>query len=390
MLMHDLSVLTDRTPPFTTVAIDATRVDPATEDDLRLRWNVQRQHLEGEGVDAALLDLLGEEVLAPTGLGGEHARVVVASGADIALNVVLPGRPARDMAMVGPVPALMPVARAMARFIPYAVVRLDRAGADIDLVTAPDLTISHREVEGGHELLHKVPGGGWSQRRYQARVEDSWAHNAAAVAEQVDEIVRTHALEAVVVTGDERAWSELRDRLGGEASTLAQFVGSAGRAEGADEDSVHEAVSEALDRRRAAHRDEVLDTLVEQHTRQQRAVEGLEPVVDALRRGQVEHVVLRDDPSSTRTLWVGEGPLVLGATREDAREAGAEEPVEVRADTALVWAMVGSRADLVLTEDSPVELIEGIGAVLRWSDEATTHDLAPSMPGHGEAPGGTG
>ncbi len=388
MLMHDLSALTDRTPPFTTVSIDATRVDPATEDDLRLRWNVQRQHLEGDGIDPGLLERLGEEVLAATGLGGEHTRVVVASGDEIALNVVLPGRPARDTATVGPVPALMPVARAMARFIPYAVVRLDRAGADIDLVTAPDVTMGHREVEGGHELLHKVPGGGWSQRRYQARVEDSWAHNAAAVAEQVDDIVRTHALEAVVVTGDERAWSELRDRLGGAAAGLARFVGAAGRADGADEQSLHEAVAAELDRRRAELRDEVLGELAEQHSRQQRAVEGLEPVVDALRRGQVEHVVLRDDPSSTRSLWVGEDPLVLGATPEAAREAGAREPVDVRADTALVWAMVGSRADLVLTEDSPIELIEGIGAVLRWSDEATTHDLAPSMPGHGEAPGG--
>jgi hypothetical protein len=81
--------------------------------------------------------------------------------------------------------------------------------------------------------------------------------------------------------------------------------------------------------------------------------------------------------------------LQLGLTEQEARDAGAQSPQEVRADAAITWALVGSDADLTLVEDDDVELVDGIGAVLRWSDEATEHTGVPSMPGHGEQPGTT-
>ena len=61
----------------------------------------------------------------------------------------------------------------------------------------------------------------------------------------------------------------------------------------------------------------------------------------------------------------------------------------MRADVALAWAVAGSSAELVLVEDNPVSLADGVGALLRWSDQTTPHDRAPAMPGHGEAPGQT-
>ena len=387
MKLHDLSRLAEASPPFATVSIDATRVDPATEDDLGLRWRRQAQRLAADGVSDATLALLEDEVLRPTGLGGEHTRVVVADVDGVVLSTVLPGRPPRDESDVGPIPMLMPVARAIARFVPYAVVRLDRAGADIDVVTDTDLPGRHEDVEGGHELLHKVPDGGWSHRRYQARVEDSWAHNAAAVAEELDATFRREPVDTVLVTGDERAWGELKERLGGAVTPHVRWVEAGGRAAGVDDDAQVHALTSALVDRRRELRQQTLDEFAEQHNRQQRAVAGLEPVVEALRRGQVERMILRDDPTSTRRLFVGSGPLEIGVTPDEVMEQGEPRPTRVRADTALAWALVGSGAELVLVEDDPVDLPDGIGALLRWSDDATVHDQAPSMPGHGEPPG---
>ena len=192
-----------------------------------------------------------------------------------------------------------------------------------------------------------------------------------------------------MVAGDERAWGELRSRVGHAASEVLVRIDSGGRAEGTSEDAEHEAVVQALDEARARRRQEVLGELAQELSRQQRAVEGLDAAVDALRRGQVEQLVLRDDPSSTITLWSGAVPLGLGTTREDAVAAGQSEPVEVRADAALAWAVVGQDARVLLVEDDDPHVRDDVAAVLRWSDESTPHDRVPSMPGHGETPGGS-
>jgi hypothetical protein len=82
----------------------------------------------------------------------------------------------------------------------------------------------------------------------------------------------------------------------------------------------------------------------------------------------------RDDPTSTLTLWAGEQVLMVGATEADARSAGANHPVQVRADAAIVWALAGSGADLVLTDEELVDLLEGIGgaAAVRTRQRHTT------------------
>jgi hypothetical protein len=271
--------------------------------------------------------------------------------------------------------------------VPYAVVRLDRAGADIEVVGPSGEVQDAEEVEGDHDVLHKVPGGGWSQRRYQERVEDSAARNVGHVADHLDRLVRRERPELVLVMGDDEAVAELRDRAGAELSERLVVLGSGGRAAGTSEEAEQEAVEEALEEHRRARRAALLDAFEEQRNRQQRAVESLDDVVDVLRRGQVERLLLQDDPTSTLTLWVGEGPLQLGTTEQQARDAGASAPTEVRADAALMWALLGSDADVTLVEADEVVLQGGIGALLRWSDAATPHERVPSMPGHGEAPG---
>lgn len=392
MFRPDVSELQSATPPFASVTMDVTASDRATEDDLGLRWRAACEELKAEGAPEDVVDLLGDRVLNPTGLGGEHTRVVVADSERVVLDRVVPGRPARPERPetgYGPVPVLTGLLRAASRFVPHAVVRIDHAGADIEYVTSLDGRSEEEQVEGGHNELHKVPSGGMSTRRIESRVEDSWARNAEAVAKELDALCRRHDLEVVAVAGEDDSWGALQHSVAGHVAERLVRLDSGGRAAGTSEEAEAEALREALDAHRAAERARLLDEFNEQSTRQQRGVEGLGDVVDALRRGQVEHVLLRDDPTSTLTLWAGEEPLQLGMTEEEARDAGAQKPVEVRADAALAQAVLGSGADLVLVEDADVELVDGIGALLRWSDEATAHDRAPSMPGHGEGPGFT-
>lgn len=386
VLSDFLAGLDGATAPFASVALDATRVDRAGGDDVVQRWRAQADRLVDLGAPQSVLEAMEPHATAATGLGGELTRVVVASGDSVVVDVVLPGRPPRDEALFGPVPHLMPVVRALSGAMPYAVARVDRAGADIEVVGLAGAT-EKAEVEGGHDLLHKVGSGGWSQRRYQARVEDSWEHNAAAVGGEVESVVRRHRPDVVLVGGDEHAVEALTRHLDGEALPAVVKVEGLSRAEGVHEDTESEAVSAALERRRAQRRAALVDEFSEEVSRQQRAVEGLGAVVSSLRRGQVERLLLNDDPTSTLELWAGEQPLQLGVSEQDSRDAGAVSPRQSRADAVIAWALVGSAAEATLLDPGEVQLTEGVAALLRWSDEATEHGRVPSMPGHGEAPG---
>ena len=61
---------------------------------------------------------------------------------------------------------------------------------------------------------------------------------------------------------------------------------------------------------------------------------------------------------------------------------------QVRADTALVWAALGSDAGVTVLVDDDPALEDGIGATLRYFDRSTPREAVPSMPGHGEHGGG--
>jgi hypothetical protein len=98
--------------------------------------------------------------------------------------------------------------------------------------------------------------------------------------------------------------------------------------------------------------------------------EGTKAVVAALERGQVEILLLADDPDDASTLWVGAKPSEIVTSAEDLRELGVGEPVEARRLDAIVRAALGSDARIRIVEGERAPA-EGVGALLRWKDEAT-------------------
>lgn len=98
---------------------------------------------------------------------------------------------------------------------------------------------------------------------------------------------------------------------------------------------------------------------------------GLTAVLDALRRAQVDTLVLSDDPSSTAMAWVGPEPLQLGETEDELRAMGVADPQGDRLDAAIVRALAGSAAQILVTPDAHDYLPDGLGAVLRYTDAST-------------------
>ncbi|HEX3003527.1 MAG TPA: Vms1/Ankzf1 family peptidyl-tRNA hydrolase [Angustibacter sp.] len=389
MRLHWLSDVLDHPAPFVTMSLDASRETPSGEQQVDLRVASLERELRNAGASADVVDAAAEAARRPTGRGGAVGKLVVACADGVVLDLTLPVPPVREEAVVGPAPHLLPAVRAMAASTPYLLVQVDRAGADLTFV-GPTGGSEHESVEGGHDVLHKIPGGAWSQRRYQSRVEDSWERNADAVAAEVDTVVSRHAPPVVVVTGDERAVGRLRDAVSPHTAERLHVLDGGGRAAGVDEASLAADVEAALVAHRRSVRTDVVGRFEQAEGRQDVAAQGLADVVEALRRAQVDELLLRDDPTSTLTLWVGPEPLQLGSTADEVTALGVDQPQEVRADIALARAVVGSDAGVTLWDvdtDGEVDLTGGVAALLRWSDPSTPHDSARSMPGHGEHSG---
>lgn len=385
MDLHWLKPLLGRPSPFTTVYLDVTRADAAGEAEAADRWRGLRRGLERDGAPTAVLDEIGDRVAVPTGVRGPHGRVVVADADGVVVDRVLLQPPAQSTAEVGDAPALLPAVRAADETVTYLVVVTDRNGADLAWHTSDGAHgPSRREVvEGGHDDVHKTREGALS-RRSQTRAEDSWQRNAEAVAAAVDRALADEPLDVVVLTGDVRAVALVKDELGRAAAEAVVEVAGGARGEGARGDVFDARVGEALEAVRERRRTAVLDRFREAQGRGEGAVTALDDVIDVLRRGQVSELVLQVDALGgglgERELWVGPEPLQLAASPSDLAALGVTgEPRSMAAGVALLRAAIGQDAGVTFAEDGSVDLVDGIGAVLRWSDGSTPSEAVPTQ-----------
>ena len=378
-----LQQLSGRRGPFVSVSMDVSRNAESSARETELRWQGHERELLRHHAPRTMVDLARPAVLAPTGRAGEVGRLVIVDPGGIALDLVLPQPPAREEVVFGPAPHLLPVFRALRDRSSYLLAEVDRTGADVVMVDAFGATEQGLEVHGSHDVVHKVPGGQTSQRRIQARAEDSWERNAGEIAGALDGLVSRHHPAVVLLAGDPVTVADLLAATGRRLARLAVVLRSGGRADGASTSARdHEVRASLADRQRAVRRD-LLDRFGAAEGRQQDALQGFADVVDAVRRAQVEELFLHDDPSSTRTVWVGDEPLQLAEHRGEVVSMGFGQPVQTRADAALLWALVHSDAGITLLDPEDADLADGVGALLRWSDRSTPHDGVPSMPGHG-------
>jgi hypothetical protein len=375
--LHWLKPLLGRPGPFVTVHLDATRADAAGDEEVAGRWRALRRDLERAGAGAGVLDAIEERVTRPTGVTGPHGRVVIADTVDVVVDRVLREPPALSTAVLDAVPVLLPAARAADQSTRFLLVEIDRQGADLTWSDGTGPRPAAKEVvEGGHDVLHKVrEGGGWGERRVQTRAEDSWERNAGVVAADLEKQVA------------ERCPGLLRDAVGAKVREVLVEVPGGSRADGVNQQAFKAKVGAALDAYRERRREAVLDRYRSEQGRGGAAVTALEDVVAVLQRGQVAELLLDDAatlPDSAlheRTLWVGPEPLQVAVSEDDLAVLGVPggEGRAMPADVALLRAALGQDAGLTIAPADAVELVDGAGAVLRWSDGSTPSEAVPSQ-----------
>lgn len=358
-------LFTDASGPRLTAALDVSRDNETGAEEVALRWRALRDQL-GE-VPPELLDAAEEHLLRQTDEGGPCERDVVVDAGGVRLDRVFPGR-RHTFAHCGPLPRLTHVVTAEDARVPYVLVEVDRTGAD--------LTVSARdgdwqlEVEGSHNELTKVNAGGWSHLRWQRRVEDSWDRNAAEVAAFLDRVVDGTGVEIVAVAGDVRAAALLKDAVADRTRDRLHILDGGGRGDHQPDGRLHDQLTALLESRAAARAREVADRFAEAGGHGL-AVRGLADVVDALRRAQVDTLLLPPDWQDETVAWFGPDSLHLGLTADELAALGVNDPEQSAACDVVLRAAAGSDAAAVVIPPEILDLKGAPAAVLRFTDAST-------------------
>jgi peptide subunit release factor 1 (eRF1) len=182
----------------------------------------------------------------------------------------------------------------------------------------------------------------------------------------VEETCNRNDAKLVVVARDVRAVELLRKALPPRVDELVTVIDGSRHADGSEDaiaDDTVRAVATVVARDTAA----LLAKFREEVGQHDRAADGPGPVLEALARGQVEVLLVHDDPDDNRTAWFGPEPLHVGARRDVVEAMGVAAPTEGRLVDVALRAALGSGAGIRIVPDSR-QLDGRVGAILRWAD----------------------
>jgi len=362
MNLDDLRDLVYGIEPMAAVYLAGFPPQPAdTEEDLLLRRRVIAGQLHAHGADQQTVDAVDAHLSRLPEYPPELA--VIAASGQIRAAHQLPGGVPIDRACYGAPATIGPLLAWLRHQPAHLVVVTDRTGADITVVATGTLEARTRTVVGPDDEIERNSPGGWSQARFQRRAEDSWLHNAGAVAEAItEELAKIHG-KLVLVAGDVRASQLLGDRLGraGVPPIIRHVPG------GRSPDSS------------AAHRDAAVLAAVREYAEEQdqavkdrffaacgphgTAVKGSRATLAALTAGRVATLLVVDDPADERSGWFDADGWCTGDPAEPRPPATHRGRL---VDVAIRSALLSRAEVCVLRPDNDSGLADGLAALCRY------------------------
>ena len=359
--------------PYATVCADVTHTTENADAELELRVRAVAEQLTGQGAPDAVVEAVGDALLQAND-GGQIATLrgralVVAADGTVVLDEALADAPREPVVEWSPHPHLLPVLRQLAGRVPHVVVVADRIGADLSVATIPGRPVQEQTIEGDGFHARKVKVGGWAHNTYMHTAENQWEENAGRVADRLNDLAAAAGARFVLVAGDVRARQLLADKAGKEVSDVLVSIDGGGRAAGADRAPVEQRAAELVAEHEAHDQAQAMEQ-IEAAAAHGLSLTGTAAVVEALRKAQVETLVLADEPDDEQ-VSIGTSPLEIGVGAEDMAALGVTDAVRVPADRALLRAAVGSDASVVVVPRSAMPDDVRVAAVLRYTDAST-------------------
>ncbi|WP_030418789.1 Vms1/Ankzf1 family peptidyl-tRNA hydrolase [Streptomyces sp. SCSIO 75703] len=358
--------------PWASVYADLSRHTEDTPHERELTAAALARELASQGADDATCDAVREALTELRHATDPHGRALFARAGQVILDPPL-ARPPRagDAARWAPLPHVAPLLELAGEDPLCVVAYVDRRGADFELRSA----LGSRDaggVSGRQWPLHRTSTVDWSERHFQLKVENTWEHNAAEVADALAACQEETGADLLILVGDDRERRSVHERL---PKRLQDRIVETRRGSGSrllDEeverlrdDHVRERAREDLERFLAARSPD--------DDGRTGAAEGVPALVEAAREHRIDELlVIPDAPDTHREVWIGEDPDQLAVRRTELRTLGEQDAWSARADDALLRSavMTGAPAISVVpalpheaAHDVPVG---GLGALLRW------------------------
>lgn len=263
---------------------------PSDRADAEHRLDIRRQNVVSElrsaGATDRLVEVL-EAMLADRSHGDGEAVVLVGSESGPVLSRAMVRPVGRTIVSTGFTPLLLPMLAATQADVDHLAVLVDRTGAEIWTRSGLADPLDAATVEGDEVHVHRGHPGGWSQRRFQQRAENTWQANAKLVADEVASEGHDGS-QLIVVGGDVRAVGFLVEYLP-TTSDIIEVDGS----RSADHDRFLDAVDRAV-RTVAAERLRARIRALTDAIGEGRGAEGPE-VLELASQGRVDTLYVVDD-----------------------------------------------------------------------------------------------
>lgn len=287
--LKDLRPLSEIDGPFVTILVPA----PSANPDARHRFEVECKNAlrqvssrwpadEVHQLEKRLLDL-------PHDLGAALFVTHAAGGPTFYEFIQDPV--AASTATEGPDPRLAPLIEARQRTVAHVVVEVDKSGADIVAFDGGTVLATDEVIGETVDVQHGHPGG-WSQRKFRRREENTWEENAENVAHAVAKMVSSVGARLVCVVGPPRASNMVGDALskiwhGGDSPVSVELL------EAGDPDGVADEIVRLTSDVVARDTTRILKTLREE-TGNNRSATSAKHVEEALAEGRVRTLLVHD------------------------------------------------------------------------------------------------
>ncbi|MER5213522.1 Vms1/Ankzf1 family peptidyl-tRNA hydrolase [Streptomyces sp. NPDC002838] len=359
--------------PWASVYVGTSRHTEDTPHERHLTAVALSEELSRQGADEETCRAVREALEELRHSSEPHGRALFARAGEVVLDPPLARAPNGDSAHWAPLPHTAPLLELAGEDPVCIVAYIDRKGADFELRSA----LGRRDagaVAGRQYPVHRTSSVDWSERHFQLRVENTWEHNAAEIADALAVCQEETRADLLILVGEQRERRAVHERL---PKRLHDLVVEAPHGTGSRllHEDVERARADHVRQRAERELERFLAARAPGDDGRAGAVEGVPALIEAAREHRIDELLIRPDgPDAHREVWIGEDPDQLAVRRTDLKILGEQHSWPARADDALIRSAVATGAPAIsVTAAAPETRAEqeapvgGLGALLRWT-----------------------